>query len=568
MEFDGRNGAAAAVAQLGARYHEVHYAADPIAATVDGVAGYDDELPDPSPAADERVLRDLDAIATELAAVDPAQLDGEDFLSHQTLAWLLRNAVSARRHGLAEVAVSASIAGIFPAFVSVLPAASVATSEAAEAYLTRLAKVGEFFDRLGARQRDAGRQGRTPTALGVRQAVAQLDEYLARPLTADPFLGPRPGDGVDPQRWLDRAGELVTGVVRPAITRYRETLRTDLLPTGRGDAEVGVGRLPGGGAGYRAAVAAHTTTDLTPEEIHATGETLVAALREEFAERGATALGTTDVAEVLRRLRDDPGLRFRTGDEIVATVTDALRRAEAALPGWFRDYDIAPCTVRVMDAAEAEHSVPGYYTPPAADGSRPGAHVVNVYAPDRRPRFEYEALAFHESVPGHHLQIGVAQALTGIPEFRRFAYLTAHGEGWGLYVERLCDEMGLYTDDLSRLGMVSFDAWRACRLVVDTGMHHFGWSRQRAIDYMRYNTALPELTIVNEVDRYIADPAQALGYMIGRIRIRALRDRSARRPTFDLRTFHHEVIGHGTLPLDTLDAHLDRVFPAAAGTPN
>jgi uncharacterized protein (DUF885 family) len=334
------------------------------------------------------------------------------------------------------------------------------------------------------------------------------------------------------------------------------------LPTGRSDARVGVGHLPGGSAGYRAAVAAHTTTDLTPEQIHATGETLVAALREEFAERGGRALGTTDVAEVLRRLRDDPELRFRTGEEIVATVTDALRRAEAALPGWFREYDIAPCTVRVMDAAEAEHSVPGYYTPPAADGSRPGAHVVNLYAPHRRPRFEYEALAFHESVPGHHLQIGVAQTLTGLPEFRRFAYLTAHGEGWGLYVERLCDEMGLYSDDLSRLGMVSFDAWRACRLVVDTGMHHFGWSRQRAIDYMRDNTALPDLTIANEVDRYIADPAQALGYMIGRIRIRALRDRSAQRPTYDLRTFHHEVIGHGTLPLDTLDTHLDRVFPA------
>ena len=546
------------IARLGARYHEVHYAADPIAATVDGVAGYDDRLPDPSRAADERVVADLEAIATELAALDPAQLDGEDFLSHQTLAWLLRGAVTARRHGLSEVAVSASVAGIFPAMVSILPAASVATPSAAQAYLDRLARVGEFFDRLGARQSDAGRQGRTPTALGVSQAIAQLDGYLKRSLSDDPFLSPQPSDAPG---WQDRAGELVDEVVRPAIARYRETLHTALLPIGRRDHEVGIGHVPGGSGAYRDAVAAHTTTDLTPEEIHATGESLVAALREEFAERGGRALGTTDADEVLRRLRDDPDLRFRTGEEIVATVTDALRRAEAALPGWFRDYHIAPCTVRVMDAAEAENSVPGYYNPPAADGSRPGAHVVNLYAPQRRPRYEYEALAFHESVPGHHLQIGLAQTLTELPEFRRFAYLTAHGEGWGLYVERLCDEMGLYTDDLSRLGMVSFDAWRACRLVVDTGMHHFGWSRQRAIDYMRDNTALPDLTITNEVDRYIADPAQALGYMIGRLRIRALRDRSAQRPTYDVRTFHHEVIGHGTLPLDTLDAHLDRVFP-------
>ncbi|HEX6873765.1 MAG TPA: DUF885 domain-containing protein, partial [Micromonosporaceae bacterium] len=256
-------------------------------------------------------------------------------------------------------------------------------------------------------------------------------------------------------------------------------------------------------------------------------------------------------------------LRFRTGADIVATVTDALRRAEQALRDWFFEYGIVSCAVREMDAAEAEHSVLGYYAPPAADGSRPGAHVVNTYQPQLRPRFEYEALAFHESVPGHHLQIALAQSLTQLPEFRRFAYLTAHGEGWGLYVERLCDEMGLYTDELSRLGMVSFDAWRACRLVVDTGIHAHGWSRQQAIDYMRENTALSDVNIANEVDRYIADPGQALGYMIGRIRIRELRDRASTSARYDIRAFHHEVLSHGTLPLDTLDAQLAKAFPAA-----
>jgi uncharacterized protein (DUF885 family) len=187
--------------------------------------------------------------------------------------------------------------------------------------------------------------------------------------------------------------------------------------------------------------------------------------------------------------------------------------------------------------------------------------VVNTSRPQLRPRYEYEALAFHESVPGHHLQIALSQSLAGLPDFRRFAYLTAHGEGWALYVERLADEMGLYSDDLSRLGMVSFDAWRACRLVVDTGMHHLGWSRRRAISYMLDNTALSEVNITNEVDRYIADPGQALGYMIGRIRIRDMRDRSRTADNFDLRTFHHEVLSHGTLPLDTLDAQLAQVFP-------
>jgi uncharacterized protein (DUF885 family) len=515
----------------------VHYAADPIAATADGVAGYDAEMPDPSRDADHRHVRELEDVSAALTTVDSSTVDGEDWLSHQTLARLLRYEVEARRHGLAEVAISASVAGTFPNVFSIIPL----TSEP-QAYLARLGKVGEFFDRLGARHVHAAADGRFPTALGVRQAVEQLDAYLSGPLETDPLI--RPG-----------AEAIVAGSIRPALARYRDTLATHLLPVGRGDDEVGVGHVPGGIEGYQAAVRAHTTTELTPEQIHRAGEELVAGLREEFAELGARTLGTSDASEVLTRLRDDPALRFHTSAEIVATVTDALRRAEQALPEWFHHYDIAPCIVREMDPIEAENSVLGYYMPPAADGSRPGAHVINAVQPHLRPRFEYEALAFHESVPGHHLQIAIAQSLTSLPEFRRFAYLTAHGEGWGLYVERLCDEMGLYTDDLSRLGMVSFDAWRACRLVVDTGMHWYGWSRQRAIDYMRANTALSDVNIANEVDRYIADPGQALGYMIGRIRLRELRQRFGA----DVKAFHHEVLGHGTLPLDTLEAHLEMV---------
>jgi uncharacterized protein (DUF885 family) len=523
------------VARLGERYHRVHYAADPIAATADGVAGYDSDMPDPSREADDRLVRELGDISAGLATVDESALSGEDWLSHQTLSRLARDEQQARRHGLAEVAISASVAGRFPAVFSIIPLTE------SQAYRSRLSQVGEFFDRLGARHLQAAAEGRLPTALGVRQAIEQLDAYLSSPLDTDPLI--RLG-----------GGEIVGGSIRPALARYRDTLATHLLPLGRGDGEVGVCHVTGGTEGYRAAVRAHTTTELSPEEIHSAGEELVAGLRQEFAELGERTLGTNDASEVLRRLRNDPALRFRTSAEIVDTVTDALRRAEQAVADWFYGYDIAPCIVREMDPIEAENSVLGYYMPPAADGSRPGAHVINTVQPHLRPRYEYEALAFHESVPGHHLQIAIAQSLSSLPEFRRFAYLTAHGEGWGLYVERLCDEMGLYTDDLSRLGMVSFDAWRACRLVVDTGMHWYGWSRQRAIDYMRDNTALSDVNIANEVDRYIADPGQALGYMIGRMRLRELRQRFGA----DVKAFHHEVLGHGTLPLDTLEAHLAR----------
>jgi uncharacterized protein (DUF885 family) len=211
--------------------------------------------------------------------------------------------------------------------------------------------------------------------------------------------------------------------------------------------------------------------------------------------------------------------------------------------------------------------VAGYYMVPAADGSRPGHFAVNALNPTDRVRFELEALTFHESVPGHHLQIAVGQAQTGLPAFRRFGIVNAHAEGWGLYTERLADEMGLYGSDLGRLGMLSFDCWRACRLVVDTGMHAMGWTRQAAIDFMRANTALLDGPIVNEVDRYIAGPGQALAYMTGRLRIQALRDRArvALGPAFDVRDFHHEVLAHGSVPLATLDTIVDGWVAATAG---
>jgi uncharacterized protein (DUF885 family) len=342
--------------------------------------------------------------------------------------------------------------------------------------------------------------------------------------------------------------------VRPALARWREALETEFLPDSRLDDYAGVCYTPGGSDGYAAVSRTFTTTDHTPEEIHRIGLEEVERLRGEFAEIGARALGTSDVAEIVGRLRDDLTLRYETSDQILADVTEALRRAEAALPKAFLDYDIAPCTIEVIPEAAAKGATLAYYTVPAADGSRPGTHWVNTYEPATRARFEYEALAFHESVPGHHLQFALGQTLDGLPQFRRFAYVTAFGEGWGLYTERLCDEIGLYSGDLQRLGMVSFDAWRACRLVVDTGMHIYGWSRDRAVAFMRENTALSEVNIANEIDRYIAWPGQALAYMIGRRHIGALRERAqeALGDAFDLRHFHDRILSNGSIPLETM----------------
>ena len=248
---------------------------------------------------------------------------------------------------------------------------------------------------------------------------------------------------------------------------------------------------------------------------------------------------------------------FGSEAEIVTVVTEALQRAEAVRDQWFPHYDISDCTVEEIDPVEAGNAALAHYRPPSADGSRPGAHCVLTVDPAERFTYEYEALAFHESTPGHHLQIASAQTLTHLPAYRRFldAEVCAYVEGWGLYSERLADEMGLYSAPVQRLGMLSFDALRACRLVVDTGMHHLGWSRQQAVDFMWANTATTRHNVVNEVNRYIAWPGQALAYMIGRREIVRLRSVAQQRlgTDFDVRGFHGAVLSHGAVPLRVLE---------------
>jgi uncharacterized protein (DUF885 family) len=353
------------------------------------------------------------------------------------------------------------------------------------------------------------------------------------------------------------------------MAAYRTCLEREVLPHARSDDRCGLCHLPDGEAIYRNAARRHTTTGRDLDELHRLGRELVAGLAEEYRALGSRALGTSDLGEILGRLRGDPSLRFHTGAEILQSARDALERANAALPGWFGRIPAVPCRVDEMSPYEAKDAVLGYYQPPSDDGRRPGIHWLNTHAPQTRTRYEYEALSFHESVPGHHLQFALAQELRDLPRFRRLGYVTAFSEGWALYTERLADEMGLYSGDLARLGMLSFDSWRACRLVVDTGIHHLGWSRARAIDYLLANSALTPGNVENEVDRYIADPGQALAYMVGRIELERLRAHARQRlgGRFDVKAFHDAVLGTGGVPLSVLDQELDRWVADLAGGP-
>ena len=549
--------AQAALAQLSEEFFEIVHTADPFGATQVGAPGFDALVPDPSRAGAARDVQQIARIEERLGRIDPGLLDQAGRVNQAVLAHLAWAARSDLEHGLWEANVSAGgyVSPQAMVFMSV-PAALLDSAAAVDGYLQRLRGLGGYFDAVTARYREARQDGRIPTEVGTRQAMAQIEGHLSRDLTADAMVAVRLPGAVDEAAVRREAAGIVDSQIRPALRRLLACLGDELLPVARPGERVGIRFVPGGAEGYRAAVRKHTTTELAPEEIHQIGLDVLAALQDEWAELGGKVLQVTDVPAIHDQLREDRSLRFTDSAQIVRTVTAALQRAEEARDSWFPRFDIPGCVIEEIDPVEAGNAPLAYYRPPAAGGKRPGAHCVLTTEPQQRYVYEYEALSFHESTPGHHMQIASSQTLP-LPAFRRFldAEVCGYVEGWGLYCERLADEMGLYTSDLQRLGMLSFDALRACRLVVDTGMHHHGWSRAQAMDFMWRNTATTQSNVRNEIDRYIGWPGQALAYMVGRREIRRLRERAERRlgARFDIRGFHGTVLGNGAVPLGVLD---------------
>jgi uncharacterized protein (DUF885 family) len=556
---------AAELGRLGEAYFTTQHRYDPYNATLLGVADFDGLSCDPSREASEQVAQDLAAIGRQARAIGTAGLTDAQRVDHGVLTALVEGARADAEHSL--WAANASAQGYVSRqglILQAVPAMTIGSSEAAERYLSRLSKIGATFDALGQRYLAEAADGRTPTGIGVEQSIRQLTGYLALPVTDDDLLKPaRAADGAV----LEAAAAHLTTTIRPAMQRLADLLRRDLAPLARPDDRAGIREIPGGEAGYRAAIARHTTTTLSPEDIHAVGLAELDELAGRWSRIGREAFGESDFAVIAARMRDDPALRFRTREEIIATAQDALDRAEAARGTCFEAYDIPACVIEEINPIDADNSALAYYRPPAADGSRPGAHCLLTTDPGGRYRYEYQALAFHESVPGHHLQLAFAQTLD-IPRYRRHidTELCAFNEGWGLYAERLADEIGLYSSPIARLGMLSFASLRACRLVVDTGLHHLGWSRQQAIDFMYSRTATTRANARNEIDRYIGWPGQALAYVTGRREIMRLRERAqqALGPRFGLRRFHHAVLRNGAIPLTVLDDEIGRWTAAEA----
>jgi len=547
--------------RLGDEYWAFTLRSEPTSASLRGFHEYDAELEDLSRQAEDEHIDTLERIAVAAQAIDVDGLTADEQVSREVLTFEASTKAEDLRSRMAEFAVD-PFTGIQVVFQQLAGQIPITEPEHADAAVEKWSKMSRMIDQAIGRLRQGLAKDRTPPRIGAEKAIAQIDTYLKSPVESDAFVNlTAPPAWNDDQiaAWRERLAEQVTTVVRPAFRRYRAAIADEVLPEARPPERSGVVWLSDGDEVYNRAIRRHTSLDLAPLDIHNAGLADIAELEIEYAELGQTVLGTDKVASIYNRLRDDDALRFVDPDGIVAAAQSAMDRANEALPEWFGTLPHAPCVMAEMPPIGADDAPLAFYLPASEDGSRPGMYFVNTTSPTTRTRFESEALAFHESIPGHHLQLTIAQELQGVPDFRRNAFITVFHEGWGLYSERLADEMGLYSGDLERFGILSFDSWRAGRLVVDTGIHALGWSRQEAIDYMIANSPQATNNVVNEVERYIAWPGQALAYKTGQREIFRARNRAidTMGDRFDVRTFHDTLLGSGSVPMATMHRLVD-----------
>ena len=538
--------------ELADRYWLTYSEYNPTVASTRGEHEFDDRLR----RFDDGWLADMASrfktITDDALAVDPSGLSTQERISlnlliHETRVW----ATEIEQRFL--VAPIDPYLGPHTRLLSDTRQNTVTSVDQADSLLGRYSEVPEFLDAALRFHVANAAAGMTPATASLDRVLSQLDGYLDSELDDDPFLQLRlPGDGDD---WRERATTIVTDQIRPAFQRYRDGLREEIGTLARPDDRCGLTWISGGDEIYATLIHKYTQLDKNPQEIHDIGQHWATEVNaEEWVKIGGSALGAGSMEEVFGRLHDDPGMRFGSEEEMLTQARDAIARAWEEVDDWFGARPETPCEVVPVPKSQAPAMPPAYYMQPPIDGSRPGTYFLNTYKPEERDRFEYESIHFHEAIPGHHFDRSLAAELKGIPTFRRYAQVYAHTEGWGLYSERLADEMGLYSSDVDRLGMVSADAWRAGRLVTDTGIHALGWSRQQAIDFLGKWTPIGSLTIAQEVDRYIGMPGQALAYKIGQIEIMRLRQEAESRlgDRFDIKGFHDSLLTHGAMPLPTL----------------
>ena len=423
-------------------------------------------------------------------------------------------------------------------------------------WIARLEKLPNYIEQHITLARLGVERNVTAPRILMERVARQIQLQLVDEPTDSPFFNvfeEMPETIDDRSEITEKAIQVISEAVIPSYQKFSDFFVNEYLPASR--ASIGVADLPNGNAWYENLARYHTSTELTPEEIHQIGLSEVKRIRSEMnkiIERVGWE-GTFD--EFLNFLRTDPQFYYETSEELLQAYLATSKELDPKIVPLFKVLPRMPYGIRPIPEESAPDTTTAYYMRPSADGSRAGYYYVNLYKPEVRPKYEIEVLSVHEAVPGHHLQIALAMEIENIPNFRKYSGYTAYVEGWGLYSESLGYDMGLYQDPYSEFGALTYDMWRAIRLVVDTGMHYKGWSREQAIDFFKENAAKTEQDIVNEVDRYLIMPGQALAYKIGQLKIMELKQKSKESlgEKFDIKEFHHVILGEGALPLDVLE---------------
>jgi uncharacterized protein (DUF885 family) len=536
-------------------------AARPFLAASLGDKNSANQLPDVSLAQQQKLAKDSANILSSLSAMDSSRLSNANQTNLEILKRLLNDDAQEFKHKTYLIPIS-NRSGFHMQFAEMHKSLPFKTAQDYRNYLDRLDKFGQYTDQHIALLTAGILAGNVLPSVVLQGYEETITAHIVQDATKSLLYSPlrifsAELSNTEKRKLQERAIASITTTVVPAYRRFLDFMRLTYIPAARGT--IGASALPNGREFYRYRVRHFTTLEITPDEVHQVGLIEVDRIKREMLEVIEQVEFKGDFAEFLQFLRTDPRFYPTNADDYLKETAFILKRMDGELPKLFLNLPRTPYGLKVIPAYIAPKTTTAYYQPPPASGKLAGQYFLNTYNLKSRPLYELEALSLHEAVPGHHLQIALQQELTDLPTFRKYSGFTAFVEGWALYAERLGLEVGFYKDPYSNFGRLSYEMWRACRLVVDTGIHYQGWTRKQAIDYMVKNTSLSRHNIVAEVDRYISWPGQALAYKMGELKIRELRARATKQlgADFDIREFHDAVLRRGAVPLPILEANIE-----------
>ena len=530
----------------------------PTSAIMRGYREYFDQIEDLSGETFDKEEQRVNEFISRLEKIDLNTLSHREKITHGMLEF----ALSSNKDALLDKnwEFGAGVSGYTGYLIDYNQRLFIPDVECADLLLKRLELYERLFTQIAQVQKEGLLINRVATKRNLLRTIDQLENYLNTPLDKDTLLLVNFSTDIgelEISSWKEKAKKIIETNVRPAVLAYLDQLREEHLPKGRTDEKSGIFWIEGGEETYLRALRRYTGhKDTTVQEVHSIGISEIERLKTEFFEIGKNVFpDAKSPEEVIYKMQTEPAMRYESKEQMLQIAEDTIERSYKPLDKWFTVFPKSPCKVLPAPPESEQHAPPAYYVAPLPDGSRDGTYFLNTYKPETKSIFEAESVAFHEAIPGHHLDRTIAVELQDVPDFQRYVASTAFVEGWGLYAEQLANEMGLYSNDVQQLGRLGNDAWRGCRLVLDTGLHGMGWSRDKAIEFFRANSPIEEINSEIETDRYIAWPGQACSYKMGQLKIEELRRKAENElgKNFDIRYFHDEVLCDGGITLPILE---------------